>query len=68
MAWECLETQGTAYRLVRSVFGIASVFAIEVQIKVGQYLGSVGQYLGSKLTGFEIEFGLTGTENKHFNW
>ena len=29
--------------------GFASVIGIEVQIKVGQYLGSVGQFLGSKL-------------------
>ena len=45
-----METQRTAYRRFRSVFGIASVFGIEVQIEVGQYLGSVGQYLGSKFS------------------
>ena len=64
-----METQRTAYRRIRSVFGIASVFGIEVQIEVGEYLGSVGQYLGSKLrsklTGFEVKFGLTGIETKH---
>ena len=47
----------TAYRQIRSVYGIASVFGIEVEIEVGQYMGSIGQYLGwklrSKLTGFE---------------
>ena len=54
-----METQRTAYRRIRSVFGIASVFGIKVQIEVGQYLGSVGQYLGSKFSrsvfGIEVE-------------
>ena len=45
-----MEIQHTAYRQIRSVFGMASVFGIEVQIEVGQYLGSVGQYLGSKFS------------------
>ena len=68
----------TAYRRIRSVFGIASVFGIEDQNEVGQYLESVGQYLGSKfsrsifgisklrskLTGFEIEVGLAKIETK----
>ena len=51
--------QPTAYRRFRSVFETASVFGIEVQIEVGQYLGSVGQYLGSKFIssvfGIEVE-------------
>ena len=39
-----------------------------------QYLGSnsisqnLGTKLRSKLTGFEIEVGLTGTDTKRFNW
>ena len=45
---ESVRKQRTAYRRIRSVFGTASVFGIEVQIEVGQYLASVGQYLGSK--------------------
>ena len=72
MTSECLETQRTTFRRLRSVIGIASVFRIEDQIEVSQYLGSLGQYLGSKLrskmTGFEIEVGLTGTGTKRVNW
>ena len=45
-----METQRTDYRRIRSVFGIASVFGIEVQIEVGQYLGSEGQNLGFKFS------------------
>ena len=45
-----MKTQHTAYRRFRSVFGMASVFGIEIQIEVGQYLASVGQYLGSKFS------------------
>ena len=62
MTGECLETQRTAYRPIRSVFGIASVFGIEVQLEVGQYLGSVGQHMGSKFSrsvfGIEVEIEL----------
>ena len=54
-----METQHTAYRQFRSVFGIASVIGIEVQIEVGQYWGSLGHYLGSKFSrsvfGIEVE-------------
>ena len=41
------------------LFGIASVFGIEVQIEIGQYLGLVGQCLVLKLSrsifGIEVE-------------
>ena len=54
-----METQRTSYRQIRSVFGIASVFWIEIQIEIGRYLGSVGRYLGSKfyrsVFGIEVE-------------
>ena len=47
------------FRIGRSVFGIASLLGIEVQIEVGQNLGSIGQYLGSEFKksvfGIEVE-------------
>ena len=52
---ESVWKQHTAYRRLRSVFETSSVFGIEV----GQYLGSVCQYLGSKFIrsvfGIEVE-------------
>ena len=54
-------TQHTAYCQFRTVFGVASVFGIEVEFAVGQYLGSK---LRSKLTGFAIEVGVTGIQTK----
>ena len=35
-----METQHTAYRRFRSIFGMASVFGIKVQNEVGQHLRS----------------------------
>ena len=91
-----METQHTAFRQFKSVFGIASIpnndFGSLTPNKINtcspwlesvwkhnaqliaelvQYLG-LHQYLGSKfrskLTGFEIEVGLAGTEARCFNW
>ena len=52
-----METKRTACRRLTSVFGNASVIVIDLQIEVGWYLGSAGQYLGSKFSRsvFEIE-------------
>ena len=63
MAWESLETQRTAYRRIRSVFGIASVFGIEVHIELGYYLESKFKRSVCGIE-VEIEVGLTGKKTK----
>ena len=64
--WDCISIwdrgsnrSRSEFGIGRSVFGIASLLGIEVQIEIGQNLRSVCQYLGSEFKksvfGIEVE-------------